>query len=839
MKILDYINTMTITEQFKALDYPNTIRHGVNCTVRTPRAFKLGLTKPGQYVNCNEITPIRYSLSNEYYCMTLFSRINGEPIDRYEIVNKPTKRKHGDYLVNLSNNTVILLPEPYRSACIDRLAGQSAADCIVQCLINTQVNRTGNYPYDYLTYDNTSGLRFRSYDGKRKSSHIIDKCYKICGGNQECYREYYQIVRENKYEDWTPGNATADNDEYANNYKNLSMDFRFMLPTLPALSYRMQPKFSFGEYLLFIGSIFSLWFGLSVLSVGGLVVSCAANAHKSRISHVFKVHAVRNVMKVEFLNDEVYEQVIKGKHHADSEAEDTMIANYLNNMTIQDQFNSLKYPNDILQGLNCTVRRPLAFKPGAEGSYERSYVNCADIAPVIYSLSDEYYCVTLFTRFNAEPDEGYEIANKPTKRRSRDYLVAVTNNTMGSDVTVHILANTDRLNKPEQERSNLLGAGYGKILIEYQLTKVELLPKPFQSACLERQHVLSQGDCVAACQIRGHITSSGVYPYRFLAYERNSTLRLADNRLPPQIRERCHEECGQRQDCYREYYQIVRQNNYDPVPLNTNGTQDPRPIDIWFVFPTLPVLFYKMQPKLYLEMSVKYDFTGKVVLITGSSSGIGAATAVQFAKAGAQVVVTGRRADKLAEVGKQCLKVSPKGIKALEVTADVTKREDMRRLVDQTIKHFGKLDILVNNAGASIVAKPDDKQYYEIFEKVMAINLNSVVYLTHICVEHLEKTKGNIVNISSVGSMRTVPGFSPYNVAKCALDMFTRCMAAELGPKRIRVNVINPGPIRTGFAEAMGLTKDVSDVIFNAYDKLVPIGRCGFGDDVADNVLYL
>ncbi|CAG2123386.1 unnamed protein product, partial [Medioppia subpectinata] len=103
----------------------------------------------------------------------------------------------------------------------------------------------------------------------------------------------------------------------------------------------------------------------------------------------------------------------------------------------------------------------------------------------------------------------------------------------------------------------------------------------------------------------------------------------------------------------------------------------------------------------------------------------------------------------------------------------------MRRLVDQTIKHFGKLDILVNNAGAGSSGPIADKNYYEIYQKQMDINLNSVVYLTHICVEHLEKTKGNIVNISSMGGLRA-----------CALDMFTRCMAAELGPKRIRVNVI-------------------------------------------------
>ncbi|CAG2165856.1 unnamed protein product [Oppiella nova] len=216
-------------------------------------------------------------------------------------------------------------------------------------------------------------------------------------------------------------------------------------------------------------------------------------------------------------------------------------------------------------------------------------------------------------------------------------------------------------------------------------------------------------------------------------------------------------------------------------------------------------------------MSLTYNFSGKVVLITGSSGGIGAATAVQFSRAGANVVVTGRRADNVSQVAKECLKVSPNKSRALEVVADVTNNEDLKRLVDTTVKHFGKLDVLVNNAGAAIMTGVSDKQYYENHLRVMQINLNSVVYLTHICVEHLEKTKGNIINISSLAGMRTSMYGSSYCASKCALDMFTKCMAAELGPKRIRVNVINPGPIRSGFLTAMGLPNDASDKF---HDKL-------------------
>ncbi|XP_054161155.1 uncharacterized oxidoreductase SAUSA300_2422-like [Oppia nitens] len=101
-------------------------------------------------------------------------------------------------------------------------------------------------------------------------------------------------------------------------------------------------------------------------------------------------------------------------------------------------------------------------------------------------------------------------------------------------------------------------------------------------------------------------------------------------------------------------------------------------------------------------MSCQFDFTEKVVLITGSSSGIGEAIAQLFAKSGANVVITGRNADGVAKVAKQCTNVSPKQLTALEVVGDLTNDEDCDRLIDTTVQTFGKLDILVNNAGSGI-----------------------------------------------------------------------------------------------------------------------------------------
>ncbi len=117
-------------------------------------------------------------------------------------------------------------------------------------------------------------------------------------------------------------------------------------------------------------------------------------------------------------------------------------------------------------------------------------------------------------------------------------------------------------------------------------------------------------------------------------------------------------------------------------------------------------------------MANSRDFTGKVALITGSSSGIGATTAIFFSKAGAQVVVTGRNAQNVSQVAQECKKVSPKGLQALEVVADVTKNDDCKRLIESTISKFGKLDILVNNAGAGAISTIKVNQIRIVFKSL-------------------------------------------------------------------------------------------------------------------------
>ncbi|XP_054167717.1 3-oxoacyl-[acyl-carrier-protein] reductase FabG-like [Oppia nitens] len=239
-------------------------------------------------------------------------------------------------------------------------------------------------------------------------------------------------------------------------------------------------------------------------------------------------------------------------------------------------------------------------------------------------------------------------------------------------------------------------------------------------------------------------------------------------------------------------------------------------------------------------MSLKYDFTGKVALITGSSSGIGAATAQLFSKSGANVVVTGRNADAVAKVAKQCTDVSPKQLTALEVVGDLTNEEDCNRLIETTVQTFGKIDILVNNAGAGFLSSIDDTDYMEKFSLIMKTNLNSMVYMTHKCVPYLAKTRGNVINISSIAAKKYFYILSAYCTSKAGVDMFTKCMAAELGPKHhIRVNAILPGYVETNFTNSYELPKEIIDQSIVEMGAKYPVGRIGQSQDIANTVAYL
>jgi len=154
---------------------------------------------------------------------------------------------------------------------------------------------------------------------------------------------------------------------------------------------------------------------------------------------------------------------------------------------------------------------------------------------------------------------------------------------------------------------------------------------------------------------------------------------------------------------------------------------------------------------------MKYDFVGKVALVTGSSSGIGAAIAIQLAQFGANVTIHGRDAGNLAKIAEKIEKVSSGKVKPLQIVGDLQEESLAAKLIDQTVAHFGRLDFLVNNAGGTA---PGDKLasagLLAEFDFIFRVNVRAVVQLTQLAVPHLEKTKGSIVNISSVVSVKPV-----------------------------------------------------------------------------------
>ncbi|XP_049694232.2 17-beta-hydroxysteroid dehydrogenase 14-like [Helicoverpa armigera] len=227
------------------------------------------------------------------------------------------------------------------------------------------------------------------------------------------------------------------------------------------------------------------------------------------------------------------------------------------------------------------------------------------------------------------------------------------------------------------------------------------------------------------------------------------------------------------------------------------------------------------------------SFQDKVVIVTGSSSGIGAAIAIKFAEEGAKVTLVGRNQEKLNNVAKKCGK-------PLVLVADVTKDEDAKRIVDETLRVFGKLDILVNNAGIANATGIQAEHAMAVFDKVISTNLRSVVYLTHLAAPHLVKTKGNIVNISSAVAFRVFSKEAfPYCTSKAALDHFSRAVALELASSGVRVNTVNPGPVVTDIIENLGATKEQQATTFKRMTDMTALNRISDPEEIADLVLFV
>nr|NP_001229624.1 short-chain dehydrogenase-like [Strongylocentrotus purpuratus] len=226
---------------------------------------------------------------------------------------------------------------------------------------------------------------------------------------------------------------------------------------------------------------------------------------------------------------------------------------------------------------------------------------------------------------------------------------------------------------------------------------------------------------------------------------------------------------------------------------------------------------------------------GKVALITGSSSGIGAGIAERFAEIGCRLALTGRDAEKLKDVGKSCCERGLSEKEILVIAADLTEDEDLERIFSKTIEKFGRLDILINNAGRPAKGRFHDLQM-TFFDDVMRLNLRSAIYLSKLAIPYLKESKGCVVNMSSVASKTTCDYNPTYSISKVALDQFTKSLAVELGPYGVRVNSLNPGVILTPLYRNLGK----SDAQVITWSKSMhPIGRHGTVDEVVKATEYL
>lgn len=231
-------------------------------------------------------------------------------------------------------------------------------------------------------------------------------------------------------------------------------------------------------------------------------------------------------------------------------------------------------------------------------------------------------------------------------------------------------------------------------------------------------------------------------------------------------------------------------------------------------------------------MKMELGMTGKVVLVAGATSGIGKATAILFARSGASVVLAGRREKLLREITAE---LTGEGLKAAWTVCDVTDEEQVKAMIDFTVRTFGRLDCAYNNAGIM----SDDVETAELdsaeFDRVININLRSMFLCMKYELRQMLRQGGEgyaIVNCSSIGGLIGLPGRVAYHASKHAVLGMTKCAALEYAARGIRINAICPATIETPMVEKMLATGAIREVA-------EPIGRFGHPEEVASTVLWL
>ncbi|XP_052789805.1 uncharacterized oxidoreductase MexAM1_META1p0182-like [Mya arenaria] len=231
----------------------------------------------------------------------------------------------------------------------------------------------------------------------------------------------------------------------------------------------------------------------------------------------------------------------------------------------------------------------------------------------------------------------------------------------------------------------------------------------------------------------------------------------------------------------------------------------------------------------------------KVAIITGASSGIGEGVAVHLASLGCRLVLTGRTQEKLDRVIKKCRTAGCAEGNLVAISGDITTHATRMNVVEQAEVRWGRLDILINNSGivcTTSLANVTKVDYDLTFDN----NIRCHVLMTKACLPYLVKTKGCVINNSSAYSQTPNIDHGVYCMTKAAMDMFTKCLALEMGPKGVRVNSINPGLIATNMYRKKEV-KMKDDAFFQKYLEenaaQTPLGRTGLPHDCAQAVAFL
>jgi NAD(P)-dependent dehydrogenase (short-subunit alcohol dehydrogenase family) len=234
-------------------------------------------------------------------------------------------------------------------------------------------------------------------------------------------------------------------------------------------------------------------------------------------------------------------------------------------------------------------------------------------------------------------------------------------------------------------------------------------------------------------------------------------------------------------------------------------------------------------------MSNSVELQNRVALVTGATSGIGAAIAHRFAAEGASIALVARRAESLHQMAET---LAQSGARVHPIAVDLAADEGPESAVRETVAAFGRLDILVNSAGILSMGTIETTSL-AAWDEMMRINVRSVFELMQKAMPHLAEHRGNVVNISSVTGPRSFPGVLAYCVSKAALDQLTHCAALEMAEKGVRINSVNPGVVATGLHLKTGMEEAAYEAFLQRSRTTHPLGRVGTPEEVVELALFL